>query len=380
MYKKLLILLFLFFIFNFNFNICYAKDGNELDLSSIENISKELQEEDYLPDISFSKFVENYKETGSTGFTFKSFLNVLGKFLFQEVTINSKLMVELLSIGMLCAVLENIERAFSNDGVQKIAYYACFLVMVVIIVKSFITSVQLGQRTITSMIEFTNALIPVLLTLLASSGGITSAAVLDPVVMILIKIVTDIIRDVVLPMTILILILNIVDSLSDEIKVSRLAELIKQIDEWVLGFIMTIFIGFMTVRVNSSATFDQAALKGAKFAVDNLIPVVGKCLSDAISSVASYSQILKDAVSTAGLVVMILICIFPLIKIILISLIYKFVGAIMEPVVDKKVVSCLSAAGDSMIMVFACVLCVTIMFFIMITIISSTGKLLTLVR
>ncbi len=52
----------------------------------------------------------------------------------------------------------------------------------------------------------------------------------------------------------------------------------------------------------------------------------------------------------------------------------------MEPVVDKKVVSCLSAAGDSMIMVFACVLCVTIMFFIMITIISSTGKLLTLVR
>ncbi|HBF76847.1 MAG TPA: stage III sporulation protein AE, partial [Clostridiaceae bacterium] len=69
-----------------------------------------------------------------------------------------------------------------------------------------------------------------------------------------------------------------------------------------------------------------------------------------------------------------------LIKIILISLIYKFVGAIMEPVVDKKVVSCLSAAGDSMIMVFACVLCVTIMFFIMITIISSTGKLLTLVR
>jgi stage III sporulation protein AE len=72
---------------------------------------------------------------------------------------------------------------------------------------------------------------------------------------------------------------------------------------------------------------------------------------------------------------MVFICIFPLIKIIIISLVYKFVGAVMEPVVDDRIVDCLTDVGNSLTMVFACVLSVGIMFFIMISIVASTGRL-----
>jgi stage III sporulation protein AE len=62
------------------------------------------------------------------------------------------------------------------------------------------------------------------------------------------------------------------------------------------------------------------------------------------------------------------------------SLVYKFVGAVMEPVVDKRIVDCLSSVGSSLTLVFAAVFSVSVMFFIMITIIISTGRLVMMVR
>ncbi|EYE89694.1 stage III sporulation protein AE [Fervidicella metallireducens AeB] len=378
--KKIFYLLIILFLCVSTKAYAISDEQTSVDISKLESFAQSLQQEvDYLPEISFSKMIESYKKNGSLGITVKDFTNSLLKFMFKEILLNSKLLVELLFIGIFCALLQNIQNAFSDDGVSKIAYYACFLVMVVVIIKSFSTAVQLGQRTISNMVEFMNSLMPPLIVLIAAVGGFASAATLDPIVMFILKVTSDIIRDLVLPLTILVVVINIVDNLSDSIKISKLGGLIKQVSLWVLGFIMTIFVGIVTIRSNASATIDQVALKSAKFAVDNFIPIVGKCLSDAITTVAGYSLVLKDAISIGGLLVMIFICVFPLIKIIILALIYKFVGAVMEPVVDKRIVDCLSATGSSLTMIFICVLSVAIMFFIMITIVASTGKLVMMV-
>jgi stage III sporulation protein AE len=121
-------------------------------------------------------------------------------------------------------------------------------------------------------------------------------------------------------------------------------------------------------------------LKTTKYALDNFVPVVGKCMSDAISTVAGYTAIFKDAVSVAGLFILLIISIYPLLKILIIALIYKFVGAVMEPVVDKKVVDCLGAVGNSLVIMFAAVLSAAVMLFIMITMVAQTGKLVMMVR
>lgn len=139
---------------------------------------------------------------------------------------------------------------------------------------------------------------------------------------------------------------------------------------------MTVFIAIITVRGITANTFDEVALKSTKFAVDKLIPIVGGALSDAVATVASYSLILKDALSVFGVVMIVGICVFPLIKIMVISLIYKFTCVVLEPIVDKKIVEGLNAASKSLTIVFAAVLSVAVMFFIMITILASAGKVI----
>lgn len=349
--------------------------NSNLSLKDLDNLTKRLQiEYEYIPDLSFSNLVETYKENHSLGATTTEVFKGLGRYLIKELLVSSKLLIELLFIAMLCAILQNLQSSFS-ENVSQIAYYACYLLMVVVIVKSFGQVVNLARSTIDNLVMVMNALMPTLITLIISVGGFVSAATLDPVVVFIIKLISDIIRDFVLPITILIVLINIVDNISDNIKITKLGGLVKQVCTWLLGFVMTVFVGVVTIRSSTSATLDQLTLKASKFAMDNFIPIVGKTLSDAITTVAGYSLVLKDAVSVIGLILLVIICIFPLLKILLISLVYKLVGAIMEPLVDKKITDCLSNIGSSLTLVFAAVLSVSVMFFILLTIIISTGRL-----
>jgi stage III sporulation protein AE len=137
---------------------------------------------------------------------------------------------------------------------------------------------------------------------------------------------------------------------------------------------MTIFIAIITIRSIAAKSLDLVTMKTAKFAVDSFIPVVGKTLSDAISTVAGYTVLLKNAISSIGLIVVIVIMLLPIIKILIMAFIYKLTAALIEPISDKKVVSVIDSAGNSLIMINSCIISVSIMFFIMITIVASTGK------
>lgn len=354
--------------------------GIDVDLSQLEELSERLRQEyEYVPDISIESFIETYKQTGSLGQVFKKIIKGSMGYLSKELLESSRLLVELLLLGLLSAVLNNIQNEISKESVASIGNYACFLVMVVIIIKSLKVAIGLGQNTIGTMIEFTNALMPCLIVLVAAVGGYASASTLDPVVIAAGKIISNVIADFVLPITLLVVVLQIVNSLSDSIKVSNLARLLSDISKWCIGLTVTVFVAIVSIRSSVSATLDQVTAKTAKFAVDTFIPVVGKALSDAIATVAGYSLVLKDALGIIGLIFLITICVFPLLKIIVIALIYKLVGAVMQPVVDDKITACLNSVGNSLTMVFASVLSVAVMFFIIIAIVISTGRLLTAV-
>ncbi|CCJ34597.1 stage III sporulation protein AE [Caloramator australicus] len=370
-----LIFLFLFFINIYVFSM--NKDPTYTDFSSLEKVSKSLQQTyEYFPELSLKKILDDYKSSGSLKLTFKDFTkNIIG-FSIKEILINYKLLIELLVIGIISALMHNLQNSFDENSIAKIANFAIFLLITTIIIKSFTYAISIAAKAITDMVEFMNALIPSMISILIGTGSVATATTLDPIIMFFIKFSSDIIKNFVLPVTIIVVAVHIVDNLSDDIKIGKLGDFINTINTLVLGFLMTVFIAIITVRGITANTFDEVALKSTKFAVDKLIPIVGGALSDAVATVASYSLILKDALSVFGVVMIVGICVFPLIKIMVISLIYKFTCVVLEPIVDKKIVEGLNAASKSLTIVFAAVLSVAVMFFIMITILASAGKVI----
>ncbi|HBM80155.1 MAG: stage III sporulation protein AE [Clostridiales bacterium] len=354
----------------------YDAQVNSIDTQNIEKFIDQLnrETESYLPPLNLKSFISMFKSEGG-GYSLTGLLNGMLKYFFNDVLLNAKLLSQLVILSIICAILKNLENAFSSENISNLAYYACYLVLIIIIVKSFTLAVGIGRDTINKMVDFMTAMLPVLISLLTSVGGFASASIFDPLIMIMVQIISTAVKNIIIPLIFLNVILSIVNNISDTFQVTKLADLLKQIVKWGLGFMLTVFVGIITIRGTAVKSLDQVTVKTAKFAIDNFIPVVGKCLSDAISTIAGYSLVLKDAISTFGLIALVILCIFPLIKIITLVLIFKVTGALIQPISDKRIIECLNSVGDSLTLIFASVLCVAIMFFIMITVMASTGKM-----
>ncbi|KOA20945.1 stage III sporulation protein AE precursor [Clostridium homopropionicum DSM 5847] len=377
--KKVILILILLFLIPINVQ------ATSLDKGPAENQSVEVEElynyitnmktkYEILNDVDIKTYVKEYVKNGTGGFSAENIAKAVISFAFKEVVASGKIMSMIIIICIICAFLSNLESAFSNGNLSNIAYYACYALLIVLIAKTFYIGVSTAKVAIKDMTDFMAALMPVLLMLLATVGGFTQAAIMDPIIIGVTNISARVFMDLIIPLVSISFVIQFVNNISQEYKVDKLAKLLNKSILWIQGTIMIIFIGITTIRSMTSATIDAVAEKTMKFAIDSFVPFIGKSLSDAISTVAGYSLLLKGAISSIGLIILIIIIVSPLIKLLIMSFIYKLTSALIEPISDARLVKCIAAAGDSLVLIMTSLISVSVMFFIMISIMASAGK------
>ncbi len=385
--KKIICILFIIFTVSFKVqavetnslsqNLTGQSQSQSQEVEQLYNyISNMKTKYELLKDIDVKDYVKDFIKTGDGKVSTKKLLNAVGSYLVREIIESLKLLAVLVAIALICSLLTNLQRTFSSEDLSNIAYFACYSLLIIVMAKSFYIGVDIARGTIKEMTDFMTALIPILIMLVASVGGFVEAAVMDPVIIGTITISAKIFMDIIIPIICMTFVLQFVNNMSNEYKIDKLTTLLNQITLWCQGIIMTIFIGIITIRGITSKTIDEVTARTAKFAVDNFVPIVGKSLSDAISTVAGYSILLKNALSSLGLIVLIVIMLFPIIKLLIMALMYKLTGALIEPISDSRLVNCITSAGDSLILIASCLISVSVMFFIMVAIIASAGKVM----
>jgi stage III sporulation protein AE len=90
--------------------------------------------------------------------------------------------------------------------------------------------------------------------------------------------------------------------------------------------------------------------------------------------------LLKNSVGIAGVAILLIIVAFPAFKILMISFIYKFAAAILQPLGGGTIIKCLDIISKSVIYVFAALGIVSLMFFLSITVIVAAGNLTMMMR
>src|SRR5699024_10799823 len=176
---------------------------------------------------------------------------------------------------------------------------------------------------IDTMMSFMIALLPLVLRLMAKFGNVVTVSFFHPIVIFLIHISGVLVSKFILPLLFLSAILLIVSTLNEIHKVTHLRNLFKFGGIGLLGMLLTIFLGVMSVQGAASAIQDGVAMKTTKFITGNFIPVVGRTFTDPADTVLSASLLLKNAVGIVGMVMILLISLFPALKIFAIALMYK---------------------------------------------------------
>lgn len=351
------------------------------ELESDKNIEKfydyvnELNlESELLGGMSVKEYVESFLETGESPVEIQTILKGIVSYMFREVGMVFKLLISVLVIALLSGLLKNLQNSFSSGSISNIAFFACYSLTIMLLTSSFILGLNIAKGVIQMLIDFMVVLMPVLVFLLSTAGGITSAVTIDPIVVLLVSVTPKIYIDFIFPMILMYFVLQFVNNLTNEHKINNICKLVKQIAMWSQGIVLTVFVGIIAIRGISATTIDAVTLKTAKFAVDSFIPIVGKSFSDMITTIAGYSLVLKSAISSVGLIVVVGIILYPIIKMIMMIFAYRVTSAVIQPVADSRIVSAIDSVADSMTMVLSCVVSISIMFFIIIAIMSSAGR------
>lgn len=326
---------------------------------------------DLLNDIDFSKYIEETFKNGNGELNIKEISKTVIKYAVKEIYASIKIMALLAVMVLLTSFLMSLQEAFSGNNLINISFYAIYGLIMMLLMKNMLIGVEECKEIIESLSNFMVVLIPLLLTMLIGIGGFTEAVAMDPIVIAVVNICVTIVVDFLLPAILIVTVLKLINNLSDEDKLTKLTALFNSVIKYTQGIMLTIFITVLTIRGVTTRTFDKVAVETAKFAVDNFVPVVGGALSDAVTSVANYSLLIKNSLSSVGLIVIVLLILTPIIKLFILSLINKFTAAILEPIGNKKIIESINEVGNSLMQIISCVVVVSLMFFIMIAIIAS---------
>lgn len=334
---------------------------------------------DYFPGNKPPSFRE-WLATGGEGVHMADVLLGLLHLFFHEIVHHGKLLVSIVVLTVLSSVLQMLQGAFERQTISKVAYAICYLVILIMAVDSFRTAISYAEGAIERMIHFMTAMVPLMLTLLASIGNIATVTVLHPLIVFMVHIVGLAIYAVVFPLLFFSAILHIVSSMSEKYKVTQLANLLRTVGAGTLGVLLTAFLGVLSVQGATSSVTDGVTIRTAKYITGNFVPVVGKMFTDAADTVISSSLLVKNAVGIAGVVILVMLCAFPAIKILSLAVIFNLSGAMMQPLGDSPIVTCLQTIGKSLIYVFAALAAVGLMFFFALTIMITSGNVAVMMR
>lgn len=352
-----------------------------LDLSQLESFLDEVDRDvqGYLPELSLEKMIASLKE-GKLDLAAGDILNGLKKYFFHEVTLNVSLLGKLLIIAVICAVLQNMQAAFEKGTVAKLAYFVCYLAIITLAVSSFHVAAAAGLSAINKMVDFMQLLLPILLVLLTAMGNLTSVALFQPFLLAFLSLLGFLTKTVIFPLIYLTAVLSIVNHISENFKVTKITGLVKQFTKVGIGLTLTLFIGVITVEGVAGGVVDGVSLRTAKFVTGAFVPVAGSMFADALDALIGGSILLKNALGISGVIILALLILFPVIKILVIALVYRVAAALIQLLGDSMLADTLDDLAGSLLLSFAAVLSVGIIFFLAITALVATANFTMMLR
>ena len=252
----------------------------------------------------------------------------------------------ILVIIIIHSILKTICESLENDSISKLINYVQYILIITIVMGNFTEIVKMVQETINNLVGFMNILVPLLMALMMYTGSIVTSSVIEPIIIFIINFIGNIIENLIIPLVLVFTSLIMISKISDQIQIEKLANFLKSGIVWFLGIVLTIFVGIVSLEGTMTASVDGITSKTTKAIVSSAVPVVGKILGDAVDTVLGSGIILKNAIGIVGVIIIIGICIIPIIKLAIITIVYKLLGVFTEIIADKKITSLIIQIGD----------------------------------
>lgn len=279
----------------------------------------------------------------------------------------------IIAVSLLSGILNSVRGSFLRGSMAEVIHFAAYLCVGAALLSVLISVLQAGFSAIESMQRQMEIIYPILLTLMAASGGAVSAGIYRPAVAFMSSAVCEMFSAVVLPTSVAVIVLTFIGCLSDEVKTTKLGDFFKSLNKWLIGLTLGLLGIFLTVQGISAAQYDGLSLRAAKYLVSGSVPIVGGFLSGGLDLVLAGSALIKNAVGSFAVFLLFGVILRPVLLFAAFQIFLRLSAAAAEPV-GGKISAFLSRLASDCGFFIAGLCCIAFLYFLtLVLLVCSTG-------
>ena len=314
-----------------------------LNREEIKEVQKALEE--LLGEDSFS-FFDMLLDlmNGETGQLKEEFSDLIREVFLRQLIQEKALFVEILLLVLAAALLTNFTHLFSEGQIGEVSFYVIYLLLLTMLVKAFGEMSLELLELLEGLGNFMKVLSPAYCLAVAAAGGTVGSAMFYQLALFAITAVQVLLAGVILPGINIYLLLLFVNLISKEDFLSRMAELLETVIQWTLKTLLTAVIGLQVVQRLIAPAVDslRRSLLGKTAAA---LPGIGNAVNAVTEVVFGTAVLIRNCIGVTAMAVLLMAGLRPLVRLAVTSFLYRLLGALAQPVSDRRMVSALEAMG-----------------------------------
>lgn len=273
------------------------------------------------------------------------------------------------------ALLWALNRSVLSEGhMGEAAGFVCYLAGAGLMLGAFSGWMEEAREAVGRLNRMTGQLFPALLALLNSAGKPGTAGIVQTLTGFLSGGVTGFAERV---MTVLgggAAALAVAGNMTERVPLSGLQRLVCTAGGWILGGLMTLFLGAASLGGLTGAAQDGMTVRAARYAADHLLPFVGGDIADTVDAMAFGAVMVKNAAGVTGMVIVAAACLRPVLHLALGALVCRLAAALTEPVADGPLRRCMAQMGQAAQLLLASVAVCAALFMVLLGVVISAGS------
>lgn len=358
----------------FSSQVVQAKEGIEETLQ-YDEIQRALEQ--VLPQqqktFSFSKEVKKILAGKQKG-NFIYFFQRVFAFCLQQAKKQIRNFSKLLLLMIASAIFTNLSKTFQNAQVSKMSFYITYLIVFLVLIHTFSNILQITQTALNKGLYFMKVLLPTYFLSIAFCTGARTSMLLYETTFFFISILDFVLLHCILPGIQIYFILMLVNHIVEEDYFSKATQLLSKWIRWTLKTMLGVILGYHTIQAmllpTISLSKDKWMLKAARW-----IPGIGGTWDQITKSIFGAGILVKNAIGIVGLLVLLMLVIWPIMQILCFTVVYQIGVAVVQPITDSKLLECMNGLTHAASLLLSSLLMASLLFFLTIALLSiSTSQ------
>ena len=280
----------------------------------------------------------------------------------------------LIGLSFLSAFLVNFMNTFSSGNFFESSHLILYLAVMGLLFETFLRISQMAGAFLSCTSDFMKYVLPSLMIAVGIASGHLSSVGFYEIAFGVIACGNWIFTSLLLPLVQVYVSISIINGISKEDIFSKTAEVIENIVNWVLKSMIGIVVGLNLIKGMILPSVD-AFRNSSVGKMASLIPGIGSGASAVTELFIGSGRIIKNGIGAAVLLGLVSLCVIPLLRLLLFSLLYQITSAVLQPVTNKQMTESIMATAKGAGLLLKILITEFVLFFLTVSLICILTNL-----